>query len=75
MRTYYVFYAGQLYGEFEESKSLLDLPDGAYIRFPSKNWYIQFHGTKSPINLCDIPNEVRVLCLLLDISTESKELP
>lgn len=71
MRTYHVFYAGQLYGEFKEFKDyrkLIYLPDGAYIRAPYNIWYIQFHGTKSPINLCDIPNEVRVLCLLLDIS-------
>lgn len=71
MRTYYVFYAGQLYGEFreyEDYRKLIDLPDGAYIRSPYKSWYLQFHGAKTPINLCDIPNEVRVLCLLLDIS-------
>lgn len=66
--TYHVFYAGQFYGEFGESQTLLDLPDGAYVRFPSGNWYMQFHGTKTPINLCDIPNEVRVNCLLLGIS-------
>ena len=68
MDAFHVFYAGQHYGEFKEYLSLMDLPDGAYIRFPSTHWYIQYHGTKLPINLCDVPNDVRVLCLLLNVT-------
>lgn len=67
MSLYHVFYAGQLYGEYEKWRDLLYIPDGAYLRTNRNFWYLQFHGHKSPINLCDIPNEVRVLCLLLDI--------
>lgn len=68
MNTCHVFYAGKFYGEIQKGPQMLDIPDGAYIRYPSKNWYKQFHGTKTPINLWDIPKEVRVNCLLLGIS-------
>lgn len=64
----YVFYAGQFYGEITPREALKGLPDGAYTRTSNNTWYLQFHGTKTPINLCDIPNEVRVNCLLLGIS-------
>ena len=65
------FYAGQLLGEYTRPKEFLhvvQLPDGAYYRSGIGAWYLKSHGTFTPINLCDIPNEVRVLCLLLNVT-------
>ena len=65
MINYTVFYGQQVYGEFDKFPK--DLPDGAYVKTP-KYWYIVLAGTMTPINLSDIPPEVRLNCLLMDIN-------
>ena len=65
-----VFYGQQIYGEYtrDDSPPTWELPDGCYIRYPEPNgWYIVLHRGLTPINLCDIPPEVRLNCLLLGI--------
>lgn len=62
-----VFYAGQLYGEFpfqEYYDQPMPMPDGAYVLYPRGHWYIQIHGGLSPINLSDLPEEIKVYRLL-----------
>ena len=65
MSKFTVFYGQQLYGEFEKFPK--DLPDGAYVKTISA-WYVILAGALTPINYSDIPNEVRLNCLLMGIS-------
>lgn len=64
MGKFIVFYGQQIYGEYD--KFPRDLPDGALVKTPLA-WYVMLAGALTPINLCDIPPEVRVNCLLLGI--------
>ncbi len=66
-QKYIVFYGQQVYGEFE-NLAPLDLPDGCYVRGFMGNWYVRIGGGLTPINLSDIPPEVRLNCLLLGIN-------
>ena len=66
----HVFYAGQLYETYtyEEWKGVV-LPDGAFIRFSEQgNWYHYCWHTFVPLNNCDVPPELKTLCLLLGIN-------
>lgn len=67
----HVFYAGQHYGSytFEEWKStVMNLPDGAYVRYSeSSDWYIHRHCSFTILTSDDLPPELKTLCLLLDI--------
>ena len=70
MNKYIVFYGQQVFGEYEKPDiwTRVDVfPDGCYMRNPMGNWYIRIGGGFTPINLCDIPPEVRVNCLLMGI--------
>lgn len=67
MNKYIVFYGQQVYGEYDTHPRYADLPDGAYLRSPKGVWYIMTHRGLTPINLSDIPNEVRLNCLLMGI--------
>jgi hypothetical protein len=64
-----VFYGQQVYGEYSLTTipPASHLPDGAYLRDPKNRWYIILSGGLTPINLSDIPNEVRLNCLLMGI--------
>ena len=62
-----VFYGQQVYGEYPDALPSMDLPDGCYLQTKKPEWYIKIGGGFTPINLCDIPPEVRVNCLLLGI--------
>ena len=68
--THVVFYGQQVYGEYEIASvpPASHLPDGAYMLAPRGRWYLVLSGGLTPINLCDIPPEVRVNCLLLGIT-------
>lgn len=71
--TQYLFYAGQLYGEYPYQEWVAkniscDTPDGAYLyEAGRKTWYIRRFSSFTTINLCDVPTELQMLCLLLDI--------
>lgn len=71
----HVFYAGQLYGsyplqEWIQGSLSLEMPDGAYLLVTEgRRWYIRQWSGYTPINLCDVPIELRALCLILDIPT------
>jgi hypothetical protein len=69
-----VFYEGKLYGEYDEWPKFL--PYGAIIREKlghhwgnkSAFWYrVITVSHTSPINLSDIPAEIKMLCLVLNI--------
>lgn len=45
------------------------LPDGAYIYYrvgTSEDWYYVIRGTATPINLADVPKELRLTLLLFN---------
>ena len=67
--THVVFYGQQVYGEYGIATvpPASHLPDGAYMLAPRGRWYRVLSGGLTPINLCDIPAEVRMNCLLLGI--------
>ena len=71
MKTYNVFYAGLLYGQYDRDgwPRSHSFPDGCYclMTFSDKShaWYIHMGGGFTPINLADVPNEVRLLTILL----------
>jgi hypothetical protein len=67
MGKYIVFYGQQIYGEYDSHPWCAGLPDGGYLRSPKGVWYIVLSGGLTPINLSDIPPEVRLNCLLLGI--------
>lgn len=70
MSKYIVFYGQQIYGEYDKANLpfAFDLPQGCYVRDPKGVWYITLGGGTTPINLSDIPPEVRVNCLLMGIN-------
>jgi hypothetical protein len=66
-----VFYGQQVYGEYtrDTAPPIRELPDGCYIWYPeTPGWYILICRSLTPINLCDIPPEVKLNCLLLGIT-------
>jgi hypothetical protein len=67
---YIVFYGQQVYGEYVIATvpPASHLPDGAYMLAPRERWYIVLSGGLTPINLCDIPPEVRLIYLLMGIN-------
>lgn len=70
MDKFIVFYGQQVYGEYEKPDIWTrhsDFPDGSYMRNPMGMWYLRFSGSWMGINLCDVPPEIRVNCLLLGI--------
>ena len=64
-----VFYAGLLYDEYPTWQRAATLPDGAYIFDTDKKgggqWYIVNFASAMPINLCDVPKELRTWVLIL----------
>ena len=68
MSKFIVFYGQQIYGEYDTHPRYADLPDGAYLRSPKGVWYRMLSRGLTPINYSDIPNEVWLNCLLMDIS-------
>lgn len=70
MGKFIVFYGQQVYGEYDKStmwSRASNFPEGSYLRNPMGDWYIRIGCGWTPINLCDIPPEVRVNCLLMGI--------
>ena len=74
MKNTLVFYAGMLYGEYpfngwKPFKGLRELPDGAYIRLPTDDYWGTEHmwhlSDFTPVLDSDVPKELLVLCLLL----------
>ena len=61
------FYEGQLYAEYANWDYPSKVPNGAYLRFRSGNWYRTYDGFLDPINLWDVPEELKPVLLLLDI--------
>lgn len=71
MSHYLVFYGQQIYGEYTKSEfpKVYSLPDGCYMLAPFTHcWYVKIDGGFIPINLSDLPPEVKVNCLLLGIN-------
>lgn len=71
MKACTVFHGGAIFAEADEWIKSGQLPNGAYIRTHvkwrrSSDWYVTRHGNVSPINLCDIPKEIKMIMLLLD---------
>lgn len=46
-----------------------DLPRGARILTPEGAWYLKIFNSHIPVNNCDIPPDVRALCLIMGITT------
>lgn len=69
----HVFYAGQLHAtyhlqEWVSGSRSLEVPDGAYLLMTEGHrWYLRQWSSFTPLNLCDVPAELKTLCLLLDI--------
>jgi hypothetical protein len=67
MKAIKVFYAGLFYEDYDSWPGSWNLPNGAFLfdgRDRQDCWYhINDHPT--PINLADVPNELRTLILLL----------
>lgn len=61
-----IFLNGALYCETEDLLRLSELPEGAYVfSIYTKNWYhVRFSGGV-PINLSDVPKELRLLQMVL----------
>ena len=75
MSNLIVFYGQQVYGEYTKDEISAryirhePFPDGCYMRNPfTQQWYVHIGGGFTPINLSDIPKEVRVNCLLMGIT-------
>ena len=68
----YVFYADQLYGEYPFDAwrpAVMGIPDGAYVLYTeTNNVYLYQFNSLIPLNNCDIPAEIKTLCLLLGIN-------
>ncbi len=64
-----MFYGQQLYGTYSSNTpfQVTDLPDGAYAKSYLGYWYLVLNNGLTPINLSDIPPEVRLNCLLMGI--------
>ena len=69
----HLFYAGQLHASFTHQEWLMkhgrcDIPDGTYLlQTEGPSWYVYRWCAFTPINHSDVPTELQVLCLLLDI--------
>ena len=63
-----MFYATLLYGEYELTSSLYDLPDGVYIFEPEDRdgdyWFLK---DLTPVLPEDVPKALRTLVLLMGI--------
>lgn len=63
----YVFHNNVLLKEYPDTViPKFACPEGAYL-FTGKHWYRKFRVYLVPINLGDIPKEVKTLCLLMGI--------
>ena len=64
-----IFYAGMVWGEYEGTPKLYDLPDGIYIYYrdawPGNNGRQWFLKDLTPVLDSDVPNTLRVFLLLL----------
>lgn len=70
-RPYTLFYGQQVYGEYSKSEmpKVHTFPEGCYMHNSWTNgWYVKLGGGFTPINLSDLPPEVKVNCLLLGIN-------
>ena len=73
MKTYTVFYAGLLYGEYgiDEWPGATSLPDGCWLRFTCNDstycWYVHRSGAFEPTHIPEeeVPNELRAMVLLM----------
>lgn len=69
-RRFYVFYATLLYGTYNTSLGMRNavLPDGVYIYEPDDKdkvyWYLK---DLTPVLDVDVPKELKVLTLLMNI--------
>jgi len=65
----YVFHNNQVVLQFElmDQRSTWLVPRGSYVLLDHA-WYYKMKVSLVPINLCDIPKEIKTLCLLLGIS-------
>lgn len=68
MNTIYVFHNGQLIHQTTGKLGKFSVPQGAYV-YESKegNCYLKLKVALVPLNKCDFPKELRVLCLVLGI--------
>ena len=69
MSRVYVFYATLLYGEYPQTPSLAELPNGCFLYYPSdpyfhQHWYLQ---DMTPVLPEDVPKELKTLVLLMGI--------
>lgn len=62
----HVFYGHQYLGNETTIDQLKKVPDGAFILMNNR-WYTQFHGSLTSINKVDLPKEIQVQLLILDI--------
>lgn len=69
MKLVTVFYAGQLHEEADKWIPVHTIPDGAYVLNQNKagaTWYVIRYGGATPINLSDVPKELRLLLLIIN---------
>lgn len=63
-----VFHGGAIVAEGDAW--LKDMPQGAYVRYEVMgliSWYRIRWGSNTPINASDVPNDIRLIMLLLEV--------
>lgn len=65
MKACTVFWNRRIWKEDNYWINSRDCPDGAYMLQNSRTWYVVMGRGFTPINLCDVPKELRLLALLL----------
>lgn len=66
MKHYLVFYAGLLYDEYDRVPWASQMPEGSYLYDSGTgHWFVLIPGGWTPINLCDVPPELRTYLLLI----------
>lgn len=68
--TVYVFHHNQLQGEYPAWPDDITIPNGSYILDQgtrSVKWWLKRWNNFAGINVSDVPNTLKMLCLVLDI--------
>lgn len=63
--TILVFHEGKLHSEEKTLWYSMELPHNSYVCNKLDNWYVVRNAQARPINLCDVPKELRMQVLLL----------
>ena len=60
-----VFLDGVLLAEYDEWPQAGRIPNGTYLLTKQGDWYRKYRNNSSPINLCDVPKELRLAVVLM----------